>query len=252
MAKTPVWLLPYPVLTDPADITGVDAVDDLANRLETVLSQIRASGSIPGEVKMWPGGVLPALATYGHWVWADGTAYASATYPLASGNIAAAWKTHAGKVDPGAGQFRVPDLRGEVPTGLDAMPGGARANRITRAAAATLAAVVGEEFHTLAAAEMPAHSHTVNSHAHGGNTGYFSNDHTHTLNLPGASGTGGVGSIGTQNSAGGNLIYTGGVSANHYHAVNAEAPGTNNAGSGGAHENLPVTVFVPWIVKLDD
>src|SRR4051794_17407458 len=121
MTKTPVWLLPYPSLDDPADIAGVDAVDDLAARLEVVLTQIRAQGAIPGEVKLWPGGLVPTRATYGHWVYADGAIFDSATYPLAAGSIDVAWRTAHGQADPGVGKFRVPDLRGLSPVGLDAM-----------------------------------------------------------------------------------------------------------------------------------
>src|SRR4051794_39642857 len=67
-------------------------------------------GAIPGEVRLWPGGVLPALATYGKWVWADGAVYAVSDYPIAAGHIHAQWKTMGGASDPGAANFRVPDL----------------------------------------------------------------------------------------------------------------------------------------------
>src|SRR5262249_42703483 len=101
---TTTWQLPYPAETDPADVP-VD-IKKLADRLETVLTQLKAGGAIPGEIRAWPGAAVPALATYGHWVWADGAAYASATYPLASGNIDPAWKTVGGAGGPGLGQFR--------------------------------------------------------------------------------------------------------------------------------------------------
>src|SRR5580765_4986785 len=123
---------------------------------------------IPGEMRLWPGSVLPNPATYGTWVWADGAVYVVAQHPLAAGNIAAAWRTFGGASDPGVANFRVPDLRGLAPVGLDQMPGGARANRMTRAVAITLAGKTGEETHIVAVAEMPAHGHTVNGHNHGG------------------------------------------------------------------------------------
>src|SRR5262252_19951 len=173
-------------------------------------------GSIPGELKLWPSKTLPT-ATYGTWVWADGAAYDTATYPEASGNIDPAWKTFGGLADPGAGKFRVPDMRGVHPTGLDQMPGGTmgRANRCARATAITIAVLTGEEYHTLTVAETASHnhgaatgtqsadhthtvttgtesadhSHTVASHYHGGNTGYFSNDHTHAVNQGNLQGT---------------------------------------------------------------
>src|SRR4249919_2778659 len=40
--------------------------------------------AIPGEVRLWPGSVLPLLADYGKWVWANGAIYVVATYPKAA------------------------------------------------------------------------------------------------------------------------------------------------------------------------
>jgi microcystin-dependent protein len=244
MAKTSVWQLPYPSLADAADIMGVDGVDDLAARLEVVLSQIRAAGSIPGEVKLWPNTTLPTQATYGHWVWADGTSYSSTTYPLANGNIAAVWKTFGGLADPGAGNFRVPDLRGVAPSGMDAMPGGARANRTTRAVAIVLAGRAGEEYHTITVAESAAHAHAVSDPGH-----------AHSINDPGHYHGGvivpGVG--GTANTAAGPIAGNTAAAVTGI-GIYSQATGVTvqSAGGGGAHENIPPTVFVPYIVKLDD
>jgi len=270
MAKTTTWQIPYPDLASPADIQGVDGVDDLAIRVDACLTQVRAQGAIPGEMKMWPGPTLPAQATYGHWVWADGGAYDSATYPLASANISPNWKTFGGLADPGAGKFRVPDMRGVLPAGMDAMPGGARANRITRATATTLAGRTGEEYHTLGISEIAAHAHTVNDPGHT----HSINDvaHTHSVADPyhthpslaypaaggGASGVTGFsmttasnqGNIGTSQNPTGITLYGSGTGIGIY-AVGTGITTLNN-GSGGAHENLPPTVFVPYIVKLDD
>lgn len=248
MGQTTVWALPYPAEADPADVP-VD-MQELCDRLEVVLSQLKSGGAIPGEVRMWGGAVVPVQATYGHWVWADGAPYASATYPQASGNIAPAWKTHAGKSDPGAGQFRVPDLRGSAPIGLDAMPGGARANRMARAVAATLAGISGEEYHTLAAAEMPAHAHSVSDPTHA----HSISDPGHRNPINGNGGIGGpAGAFGGDAAAGSwNGIYAGSSATN----IGIYGAGTGlsilNAGSGGVHENTPTATFVPYIVKLDD
>ncbi|HKB41898.1 MAG TPA: tail fiber protein [Gemmataceae bacterium] len=171
------------------------------------------AASIPGEIRMWSGASVPPQDAYGLWVWADGAVYATNSYPLAAANIATAWRTFAGASDPGVGNFRVPDLRGVGLFGMDAMPGGSRANRTTRAAAASLAGKSGEEYHTLSVGEMPAHSH----------------------NVPGTyNGVGG--------SGGGVLMST--------PPINDSYP-TDSAGSGSAHENMPPSVFIPFIVKLD-
>src|SRR5215467_1855076 len=117
---TPVWALPYPQEVDPADVPK--DIKALADKLDAVLSAVKTGSSIPGEIKCWPGGTLPSQSSYGHWVWCDGLDYSSSTYPLASANIASAWLTHGGKPNPGAGRFRVPDLRGSTLVGMDAMP----------------------------------------------------------------------------------------------------------------------------------
>jgi microcystin-dependent protein len=241
--------------------------------------------SIPGEIKLWGGKVVPDFDKYGRWVWADGTAYSETTYPLAAANIAPEWKTAHGQADPGSGMFRVPDLRGLTPVGLDQMPGGSRANRITRSVAIIVASKTGEELHVVSTAEMPSHSHVVAAHSHGGITGYVSADHAHYTSgqTGGRSAQHTHGAFFYQNPGGGpsnanlpspNLgstyqgqadavygesqdhthafsAWSGGISANHYHAINAEAPGTDAQGSGGAHETMQPSVFVPYIVALD-
>jgi microcystin-dependent protein len=251
MAKTTTWQIPYPDLASPADIQGVDGVDDLAQRVDVCLTQIRAQGAIPGEVKLWPGGALPVQATYGHWVWADGVAYSATTYPLAAGNIAAAWKTFGGAADPGAGMFRVPDMRGMSPAGLDQMPGGARANRTTRSVAIVLAGRTGEEYHTITLAESAAHAHglTADSHAHG----IYDPTHPHGIATSGAAGSGGVfhaAAGGGDSADSNNGAYPVATGVLVYAAASGVA--LANAGGGGAHENVPPTVYVPYIVKLDD
>jgi microcystin-dependent protein len=212
-------------------------------------------GSIPGEVKLWPGGALPDLSQYGKWVWADGAVYVAATYPKAAANIASQWRTFSGASDPGAANFRVPDMRGLVPAGLDAMPGGSRANRMTRAVAITLAGRAGEETHAQSVSD-PTHAHSISDPTH-----------THTGIQGGGSTTGGGGPQGvpdstpmTPNPAAtgiaiyaaltGIAIYAAATGIGIYSAY-AGINGTNNAGGGGAHENVQPTVFVPYIVCLN-
>jgi len=190
-----------------------------------------AGGLIPGEIRIWPGNSLPLVADFGKWVWADGAVYAVATYPKAAANIASQWRTFGGASDPGASNFRVPDIRGLIPAGLDQMPGGARANRLTRSVSIVIAGRTGEEIHTITVPEMPAHGHPLTDpgHSHIGGTLRFLGgegyDMTGTAGYP--VGQWGVGS-----------------------AVTGITIGNN--GGGAAHENMQPTVFVPYIVKLDD
>jgi len=197
--------------------------------------------AIPGEVKLWPSGTLPELADWGKWVWADGSAYDVATYPIAASHIAAAWKTFDGASDPGAGKFRVPDLRGLIPAGLDQMPAGARANRMTRTAAITLGARTGKETYKLVTSEMPSHGHPpAAGHLHSppGVGIKFA------VTAPGVS----EGAIGTLNQ------YIPGNDDPHslfYDSATAYSNATvSPTGGDGPHENVQPTVMVPYIVCL--
>jgi microcystin-dependent protein len=187
--------------------------------------------SIPGEIKAWPSGTLPNQSSYGKWVWADGAVYSSATYPIAAGHIHINWRTAHGLSDPGAGNFRVPDLRGLTIAGLDQMPGGLRANRMTRSVAITIAAKTGEETHIVTVNEMPAHGHTVTDPGH-----------THMPN-----------GVAIRSPYGGNYTGVGGDYGPASAAPTTAVTGITiaNAGGGAGHENVQPTVFVPYIVRLD-
>ena len=67
----------------------------------------------------------------------------------------------------GSTTFNVPDLRGRTPLGKDNM-GGASADRVTNAAADSLAGNAGAEDHTLITSETPAHTHQANVYSGGG------------------------------------------------------------------------------------
>jgi microcystin-dependent protein len=238
--------------------------------------------AIPGEVRLWPGGVLPNPASYGKWVWADGGVYPIATYPLAAGNIGSQWRTFAGASDPGGTNFRVPDMRGLVVAGMDAMPGGSRANRMTRAAAATLAARTGEETHGLSTTELARHNHGSVTIALGvigfGVSGSISGStdvlgsHVHpvpmykTRNQTDGGYTNGAtfkGLIVTSTPVNSDSFsYQADWAGAHGHSVGGSFSGsgsadqgsrsgsTADAGDGTGHENVQPTVFVPYIVCL--
>ena len=216
--------------------------------------------SIPGEVKLWPGETLPDLATYGEWVWADGTAYdILPNYPLAAANISDAWNNFDGFNLPPAGKFRVPDLRGLVPAGMDAMPGGTRKNRIPRVYADLLAKLVfGEHQHKLIPGELAIHSHGTVSVA-GGISGTAdsqgAHQHLHRVNhISTMSGGGGQNAVTGIVSTGGTAQAFTDQNGAHGHNVSGSFSGSGtvpNAGSDNPHENLQPTVMVPYIVCLD-
>lgn len=206
-------------------------------------------GMIPGEVRMWSGATLPVTATWGKWVWADGAIYQVSTYPVAAANIDNAWRTFGGASNPPAGQFRVPDLRGLVAAGLDAMPGGTRANRTTRSIAITLAGKTGEEQHVITLAEVAAHTHPVTGTV---NVTITDPGHSHDLvnngDVTGAPYAEIGRSVTAQSGETGRTInkVTGITASGSLSSASASSVGSNNA-----HENMQPTVFVPYIVKLD-
>jgi microcystin-dependent protein len=212
------------------------------------------AGRIPGEVRLWSSTVPPPADPYGIWVWADGSIYTKANHPLAAANIGNEWRQFAGAPDPGVPNFRVPDLRGLVPAGLDAMPGGSRASRMTRSVAIILAGKTGEELHVISVPEIPSHNHggsigvsgsisgsTDSQGSHGGHANGVGMENQYVY--PGGSGTAWTH---------GNF---GGVGGGHSHGVGGSFSGSGaipSQGGGGGHENVQPTVFVPYIVHLDD
>ena len=107
-------------------------------------------GAIPaGTVWDFAGATLPP-----GWLWCDGSAQSRATQSA----LFAAIGTTYGAGD-GSTTFNLPDLRGKVSVGVG--QGSGLTNRV-------LAATGGEETHTQSIAELPAHSHPIDSYASSG------------------------------------------------------------------------------------
>ncbi len=121
----------------------------------------------------------------------------------------------------------LPDLRGRAPIGLDNM-GGTDAGRLDWTNAIGYAG--GEQYHTLTATEMPVHNHNVTDPGH-----------SHTTMV-------GRSDIARTNDSAIPLS----ASTNTYFSTGSSSTGITiqNAGSGGAHNNLQPSILLNWIVKL--
>lgn len=108
----------------------------------------------PGSIMAYGAGTAPT-----GWLLCDGSLKAVSNYGDLFAVIAYTYGTGSGGT-----QFRVPDMRGRVPIGLDNM-GGTTAGRITAAGCGitgtTMGAAGGEETHVLTVAELAAHTHGI-------------------------------------------------------------------------------------------
>lgn len=100
-------------------------------------------GDPPGTLKPYAGSSSPE-----GYLLADGTSYATATYPALFAAIGYAY-------GGSAANFNVPNLKGKVPVGRDA----------AQAEFDVLGETGGSKTHTLTITEMPAHDHPANSQA---------------------------------------------------------------------------------------
>lgn len=136
-------------------------------------------------------------------------------------------------VGDGSSTFNIPDLRGRISAGKDDM-GGSAASRLTSTyfggTATTLGAVGGLESHTLTTAQLAAHSHGVTDPGHGHTSDAARrNESVHFQNVSTTLGQ-------LSESA----------------TINANTTGIsiNNAGGGGAHNNVQPTIITNKLLRL--
>jgi microcystin-dependent protein len=190
---------------------------DLASSISTPLPS--------GMISPFAGSTAPT-----GWLLSDGSAVSRTTYA----DLFTAIGTTYG-VGDNSTTFNLPDLRGRVPAALDNM-GGTDAGRLSLAN--TLGTTAGTQTHTLTTAEMPVHTHTQDSHNHE----ITYNNSTVSGGLSGGNSSGSFVNWYLGNSA---------FSADPGNRIKiASATATNqNAGSGGAHNNMQPTILMNYIIK---
>jgi microcystin-dependent protein len=184
----------------------------------------------PGDLKATARSSAPA-----GWLMCDGSLVSTTTYADLFAAIAHAYN---GNVDPGGGQFRLPDLRGRVPVGVDGAAGRLTAND-------ALGQSGGAEKHTLTEAELAVHDHPDNI-TYGS---AIVTDPSHVVALAG----GVLWMIVARASSGSleSVPYSTvdnwqGTQGSHSHP---KSGGVQNAGGGQAHNIMqPFQVF-NWLVK---
>jgi len=202
-------------------------------------SWVEGPATLPAGVGVLPGTLIPfagttaaAAALSPAYLVCNGAAVPRGTYADLYAVLGTSW----GAGD-GLTTFNLPDFRGRVPIGLDNM-GGVSANRVTAAAADSIGGAGGAENHTLAAGEMPNHTHAEL---------FWRNDDGGLLSPVYGAGYGtGVNWQWALRSNGGGEVEVG--------QATFPTPGlpgltTGSAGSGGAHNNMQPYGTVNYLIK---
>lgn len=221
-----------------------DLLENRDQELELYLSTLGGggSGSTPsGSLTAFAGATAPT-----GWLICDGSVVSQATYASLYAVVGGTYNTGG----EGAGNFRLPNMKGRVIVGRDASDSDFN----------VLGETGGAKTHTLTEAQMPVHDHTGSAFSNG--------SHNHSGSISGGShshpmSTGAALSLGAGNSLfanSGNPPVTSagntGTSSSHSHTLTINTDGSHShslsidtAGSGGAHNNLQPYIALNWIIK---
>jgi microcystin-dependent protein len=156
LPPTSHWLIPRPELADGANIET--AVNPALNRIEALFDMAIGGIIKIGMSIMWDGATDPLVDVTGvTFLIRDGRLISRTTYDQYFALIGHGAN---GGVDPGGGNFRIPDQRGRVSVMMDSSPAMGAAGRIPNSNRARFQAG-GEEQHTLVINEMPVHAHDL-------------------------------------------------------------------------------------------
>ena len=188
-----------------------------------------------GSIVMWPVANAPS-----GWLLCDGSAFSQATYAALFAVLGSSYDTQAGAASPGAGQFRVPNMKGRVPTGRDA----------GQAEFDALGETGGAKDVTLSAAQsgVPAHGHTATTTIDGGAEGGLHQHNYDTYSFGSNNNTqgGGGGARLTSATTVGSTTASGG---GHVHAASTSVANNAAAAASQAHTNLAPYATLNFIIR---
>ena len=208
--------------------------DLLENRDRELELFLRLSATPTGVVLPYAGSAAPE-----GYLLCDGSTFDGDQYPELRDALGDTYGVHSGT------SYYLPNLKGRTPVGRDA----------TQTEFDVLGETGGTKTHTLSQTEMPVHTHTQNAHNHLIYAVATSSDgsHRHTYDYDNVGTvvrtTGSLGTAGTPTTTTGNTSYAG----THSHSVTGytvnETATNQDAGSGGAHNNLQPYVVLNYIIK---